>query len=123
MRIGDLEHDKDRAKLLRKVLETNSRSQREEICATDRKMFRSSLQYAASANRNPAEMKMQMANDIIGGYGVEYAGEVDMRDGPPLEYVNMGDTYDVTLCRFNGSWRVCSVGDIMERHERLFRDR
>lgn len=62
-----------------------------------------------------------MLNDLLGGFGVEYAGEVDMYEGPPLLYINMGDTYDTTVCLFNGTWKITSLGDIVERNPRMFK--
>lgn len=122
MRIGPLENDKESAKLLRKVLETSRRSERDTICASDRKRFSFTLQVMSHGDPTPVEMKLLMANDLLDGCGIEHCGEVDMFCGPPLEYVNLGDTYDVTLCRFKGRFVVSSWGDIVEKNERLFRD-
>ena len=124
MRIGPLEHNKDAAKLLRKVLESYKGSQRAKMREERPDTFAATSEWLRHLHNpaTPPEVKMPMANDIIGGFGVEYCGHVDMRDGPPLEYVNLGDTYDTTLCRFQGRYVVCSWGDIVERHEKLFRD-
>lgn len=125
MRIGELEHDKERAKLLRKVLMQTSSDALSDIVEDNRALFAVTNSWCNSCFNQPnrAEIKMSMANDIIDGYGVECCGEGGIRNGPPLEYVNLGDTYDVTLCRFRGRYVVSSWGDIVERHERLFRDR
>lgn len=114
----------DNAVLMRKVLEHGDRH--ELACFVDDPvLFPKTQRWLRGQHSDPSlvETKLEAADELLEGFGVECAGEVDMRDGPPLEYVNMGDTYDLTLCRFNGSWRVCSMGDIVERHERLFRDR
>jgi len=63
----------------------------------------------------------ELANTILGGFGVEYAS-IKGRD---LKYINMGDTYEDTVCReiipghteklpppFVGSW-----GDWLESAE------
>ncbi|OQA09828.1 MAG: hypothetical protein BWY66_00367 [bacterium ADurb.Bin374] len=118
--------DRDRAKLLRKVLELKKRDDAENMigCIGQPGLFPVTAQWRLKLYNAPSisEIKMQLANEIIDGFGIEYTGEVDMRNGPPLEYVNLGDTYDVTLCRFRGRYVVSSWGDIVERHERLFRD-
>lgn len=123
MRIGPLENDKESAKLLRKVLETYKGSQRAMLCAEHPDKFRETAGWLLRACRpDPIECKMRMANDLLDGCGIEHCGEVDMFRGPPLEYVNLGDTYDVTLCRFRGRFVVSSWGDIVEKNERLFRE-
>ena len=64
------------------------------------------------------------ANKLLEGYGIETIG---LPDGcfnncqePDLEirYVNMGDTYDVTLCKVDGRYRVSSWGDVVEAWDR-----
>lgn len=57
---------------------------------------------------------------IAGTCGVEYIGPVDMRRGPPLEYLNTGDTYAETLLWFRdfaNPWRMGSWGDYAERFD------
>ncbi len=55
-------------------------------------------------------------DQLVEGFGVEPLGPVDMRSGPPYEYINFGDTYATTLIYdrdkdqlFIGSW-----GDVVE---------
>lgn len=117
--------DRERAVLLRRVLKCGGRSALADIAAEKPESFPKLDKWLKSCWAVPSrpEIKMRMADEIIGGFGVEGAGEVDMHYGPPLEYVNLGDTYDMTLCRFRGRYMVCSLGDIVERHERLFRER
>jgi hypothetical protein len=55
------------------------------------------------------DIRMSMFNELLGGYGVEYAGH-------GLEYVNMGDTYNLTLIYHHGSYLVRSWGDIVESY-------
>ena len=116
--------DIDWAKLLRKVLECKTRDELADIVDSDLERFSSTDKWWRGCWNQPSRLsiKLSMADDIIEGCGVEYSGEVDMRDGPPLEYVNQGDTYAVTLCWFRGRYVVSTWGDIVERHERLFRD-
>ena len=69
-----------------------------------------------------ARKALELANELIGGYGVEYIAH---RNDTPwrsygLQYVNMGDTYAATIIfdwksqRFR--WPV-SWGDIVESRE------
>jgi len=68
------------------------------------------------------EERLNTVNKIIDGCGVEGIGECDMRNGPPLLYVNMGDTYTPTICLFKGHFRVSDWGTIVETHPSLFKD-
>ena len=113
-----------RAKLLRHVLKCGARDQLADIADTfDRTFHRTNHWLHGCVNQPDVQsIKMKMADEIIDGCGVEYCGLVDLRDGPPLEYVNLGDTYYTTLCLFRGRFRVCSWGDIVEKHPRLFRE-
>jgi hypothetical protein len=58
------------------------------------------------------------ADELIGGHGVEYIrhAEDSMRECKGIEYVNLGDTYDCTLCFDHTKCRfyVCSWGGIVE---------
>jgi hypothetical protein len=53
----------------------------------------------------------------MGTYGVEPLGDVEMREGPPYEYCNMGDPYRYTLIykRATDNLYVACWGDIAER--------
>lgn len=63
-----------------------------------------------------AALTMEAANELLGGYGVE---AVEGEDGNVLfTYVNMGDTYVLTLVRHGGRYLVTSWGDLVERLER-----
>lgn len=53
-------------------------------------------------------------NEVLGAYGVEAIFGENCTE-PVLEYLNMGDTYDATLCYVDGRWRVSSYGDEVER--------
>lgn len=113
----------DRARLLRRVL-VGRRSDLENLMEKYPDRFKGTIEWYRKCYSRPwiSELKMSMANDLIEGFGIEHCGEVDMRDGPPLEYINLGDTYACTLCLFQGRYLVSSCGDIVEKHERLFRD-
>jgi hypothetical protein len=69
--------------------------------------------------RLPTDQLLERANILVGGYGVEYISHRNdtMRDRLGLEYVNLGDTYDVTFVWDHnlGRLRITSWGDIVER--------
>jgi hypothetical protein len=66
------------------------------------------------------DIQLEICNVILGGFGVETITPQENRFSLALDYVNMGDTYTSTITYFDGLWRVCSYGDIVERHYRLF---
>jgi len=115
----------DAAKLLRKLLECRSRDDTCDFICDREERLPNTFAWINKCYNIPwmNHIKLEAANEILEGFGVEHAGDVDIRKGPPLQYINFGDTYDLTLCRFNGRWVVSSWGDIVERHERLFRER
>lgn len=54
-------------------------------------------------------------DELLGTHGVEYVGNVDMYDGPPVEYLNVGETCSTTILRSRrGYWYVASIGDWIE---------
>lgn len=59
---------------------------------------------------------MTALDDILGTCGTEYLGEVDMLDGPPVEYLNAGDTYTATLVWYRdmNRFRVETYADAVE---------
>ena len=66
-------------------------------------------------------MVLHAVNDLIDGHGVEPLGPMDdwsVGYAPPYEYVNMGDSYSVTLIydRDEDSLTIGSWGDIAEAH-------
>src|SRR4051812_21697573 len=66
-------------------------------------------------------LAMTALDSLLGTHGVETLGDVDMRDGPPVEYLNTGDTYAATLVWYRDRvrpWSVESWGDVAERMER-----
>lgn len=65
--------------------------------------------------RDISLVAMGRINDLIDGYGVEYIPEGKGEKSPAIEYVNMGDTYDITVMLINGKYRIGSWGDIVEK--------
>lgn len=66
-------------------------------------------------------LTMTALDALLGTHGVEHIGEVDMHSGPPVEYLNTGDTYAATLVWYRDRvrpWSVESWGDVAERLER-----
>lgn len=66
-------------------------------------------------------MALHAIDRVLGTLGVEPLGEVNVRNGPPYEFCNTGDTYATTLIYkrdtdtlFIGNW-----GDLVERHPEL----
>jgi len=106
MRIQGIEPDK--AKELRELLERKRKTR-----------DYASVQSWESHCYNPPtylERMMRAANEIIGGYGVEYIPKGNNAKSPAIEYVNLGDTYDTTLLLIDGDKiRVGCWGDIVER--------
>jgi hypothetical protein len=63
-------------------------------------------------------LALDAINHMVDANGVEALGPVDMHEGPPFLYLNMGDPYVATLIYdrdrdllFVGNW-----GDIAEKH-------
>lgn len=66
---------------------------------------------------------LEALNEWLGTCGDEYLGEVEMRDGPPVEYLNVGDPYVDTVVWFRDGYRgrhyhVMGWGDALEIAER-----
>ena len=69
------------------------------------------------------ERVMDVANDAIGGFGVErVAYEIDDERPVDFYYVNMGDTYNATLIGDHRKRRfyISTWGDMVEQAERRF---
>ena len=58
------------------------------------------------------DIRMECLNALGDFYGVEY---LETKRGECL-YLNAGDTYTLTLVRFNGAYRLTCWGDIAERY-------
>jgi hypothetical protein len=61
------------------------------------------------------EIKMSILNELLKGYGVEYIAKGHNAKSPAIEYINFGDTYDITLMYLNSRYIVGSWGNIVER--------
>jgi hypothetical protein len=59
--------------------------------------------------------KLEVINETIGGFGVEYIAQGHNQKSPAIEYVNMGDTYATTILYVNGKFKIGNWGDIVER--------
>ena len=62
---------------------------------------------------------LKVANGILDGFGVETVA-LDREAEPLCDYVNLGDTYTVTLLydHYEGLFLLASWGDIVEETER-----
>lgn len=58
---------------------------------------------------------LEFADPLIKGFGVEYIAQGRNSKSPAMEYVNMGDSYAVTLIKSNGSYWVGCWGNVVER--------
>jgi hypothetical protein len=64
------------------------------------------------------ELTMCALDSLLGTHGVECIGDVDMHDGPPVEYLNTGDSYAHTVVWYRDrktEWRVEGWADAAER--------
>jgi len=65
-----------------------------------------------------------VANTILDGCGIETIGLPDgcfencQTPEITIRYINMGDTYDTTVLKVNGQYRIGNWGDIVERFDR-----
>lgn len=61
-------------------------------------------------------LKLEALNEVLEAFGAEYVPAGRGSRSPAFEYVNFGDTYDVTIVYFpdRHTWRVSSWGDIVE---------
>lgn len=57
----------------------------------------------------------EAARPELGTFGVEHIAQGHNRRSPEIEYLNAGDTYDLTLMYVNGRFVVGTWGDIVER--------
>lgn len=59
--------------------------------------------------------RMRAIDRILRTCGVEYIPKGHNRRSPAIYYCNTGDTYDTTIMKINGRFRVGCWGDIVER--------
>lgn len=93
---------------------------RGEIRTLDAERFPRSNAYFNSCYNRPSRLDriMECLNEVLGTYGVESIGEVQMY-GPPAEYLNAGDTYAETVVfdHLAGNFKLTSWGDWLEKNE------
>lgn len=70
-----------------------------------------------SCNHKPDvhQRRLIALDHIAETFGVEYQEAGQGKKSPEFEYLNTGDTYTPTIIRVNGSYRVGSWGDLVER--------
>lgn len=73
------------------------------------------LIWTAMRNMDPGAVFKMIEREKLFGYGTEsfYASH-RTKQSSRVTYVNTGDTYDTTLVRSFGKWRVTSWGDELE---------
>jgi hypothetical protein len=59
--------------------------------------------------------RMAAIDTVLGTFGVEYVAAGHNSKSPAFSYCNTGDTYDVTVLKVRGHFRVGCWGDIVER--------
>lgn len=59
--------------------------------------------------------KMAAIDKILNTCGVEHIDSGRNSKSPAITYCNAGDTYDLTVLKVNGRYRVGTWGDIVER--------
>lgn len=95
------------------------------------KTLRAILENAATVRAHPAavrrmaecwnhpelsDLRMEALNAELAGHGVEYIAPGHNARSPGFHYVNMGDTYNVTIIRLDcGRYLVSDWGAIVER--------
>lgn len=70
---------------------------------------------------------MTALNDLLGTHGVEYIGSAHTTNGPPVEYLNTGDTYAATVVyyRDSGKFKVQGYDEAVawcEKHGHLAKE-
>lgn len=53
-------------------------------------------------------------NNVLNGFGVEYVRSISGEND--FEYVNVGDSYALTIVDYKGKLRITSDGDILENN-------
>lgn len=111
MRLGV---DKQAAQLIKDVMD----------CKVDLMNFESGYKRVMECYNYPSrlDVSLHVINDLINGFGVEYipTKEDTYTISYGIEYINLGDTYTLTVCFFNNRFSICSWGDIIESHPKLF---
>lgn len=103
------------ARLLRKVLECTSQEAIQHVIDSNRDEF-SEYSLPFGYHRHSLQrLKLDVADFLTHGYGVEYQNPGHGKRSPGFSYVNMGDSYAATLLWVNGRYKVACLGDIVER--------
>ena len=53
-------------------------------------------------------------NNVLDGFGVEYVRSLSSENN--FEYVNVGDSYGLTIVDYKGKLRITRIGDIVENN-------
>lgn len=102
----------DRASFLKKVLTGEVKTNEAADALVKLGILINSNEWLDEWHRmNTTEKKLTIADSLMKGYGVESL----YPDIPSLYYVNMGDTYSITLLYYNGRYQIGSWGDIAEK--------
>ena len=64
---------------------------------------------------DPRGGKLARCSEVLEYYGVEYIPAGTGSNAPSIHYVNSGDTYDTTILKIRGNYKVGNWGDIVER--------
>lgn len=60
-------------------------------------------------------LAIEAAYTDLGTFGVEHISEGSNQRSPAVDYLNTGDSYELTVLYVSGQFRVGSWGDIVER--------
>ncbi len=111
----------DKARLIRKLC--SIADDREALIRALEADCPETMRYAQSCYNDPFSsamwrrtMVLHALDKILGTFGVEALGTVNMHKGPPYEYLNNGDTYGITLiyCRSEDRIRIGCWGAYAE---------
>lgn len=127
--IAELRLDLPTAKLARQVMEVHGISELETMLGLEfygpsadpiphSGKFTGTRHWYRACHGRPGLMlvKMYMLNDLLEGHGVEGQSAGTNAKSPQFKYVNMGDTYDMTIMYIYGrGFKVSDWGTIVER--------
>jgi hypothetical protein len=107
---------KDVAETIRFIMKARTRETLENMSLYDT-YYQKTGKYMYNEH-STTELKFQMIETLLYsagiGHGLEYIHCYNGLHG--IEYINMGDTYILTLCFYHGEFIVSSWGDIVEKH-------
>jgi len=102
--------DKESAKLVRAIMQEKSRENLENLPIYE-KYYQNTGKFMYNCH-SMRELRIFLIDLVLNGFGVESAQD---NNGHYLEWVNLGDTYDLTVCYYQNRFIVSSWGDIVER--------